>query len=97
MATNTAKKSSTAKKAEATDKPTTFDFYDLEFTIPSAKKLPMDILEAIEDDRGEVVIIRSIVGPEQWATFKSLSPTIEDFEGFAEQVAEAAGFGSSGN
>ncbi|GAA0579353.1 hypothetical protein [Streptomyces crystallinus] len=97
MAATTTKKTTAAKKAEATDAPTTFEFNSVEFTIPSAKKLPFEVLEAIDDDRSEVAIIRSIVGPEQWVAFKDTRPTIEDFEEFAQAVAEAAGFGDAGN
>ncbi|MFD9569734.1 hypothetical protein ACFWBI_07805 [Streptomyces sp. NPDC059982] len=99
MAATTAKKSTTAaaKKAEASNASTSFDFEAATFTVPSAKKLPFAVLEAIEEDRSEVAIIRAIVGPEQWATFRDLATDIEGFEVFAEQVAAAAGFGDSGN
>ncbi|AYV29639.1 hypothetical protein EES41_23265 [Streptomyces sp. ADI95-16] len=98
MAATTAKKSTTAaKKAEAANTSTSFDFEGATFTVPSAKKLPFAVLEAIEEDRSEVAIIRAIVGPEQWVTFRNLATDIEGFEVFAEQVAAAAGFGDSGN
>ncbi|MFE7113940.1 hypothetical protein ACFU99_00725 [Streptomyces sp. NPDC057654] len=97
MATQAAKKNTTAKKAEATDSPTEIEFQGLTLMVQAKKKLPLDLLEAIEDDRGEVQIIRAILGPDQWATFKTLNPTIEDFEDLATRVADAAGFGDSGN
>ncbi|MFJ8384738.1 hypothetical protein ACIQ9Q_09535 [Streptomyces sp. NPDC094438] len=97
MAATTAKKTTAAKKAEANDAPTTFEFRDVEFTIPSAKRLPFKVLLAIEEDRSEVAIIQAIVGPAQWETFLDLDTDIEGFEEFAQAVAEAAGFGDSGN
>ncbi|MFD9792343.1 hypothetical protein ACFWXK_15490 [Streptomyces sp. NPDC059070] len=97
MAATTANKTTAAKKAEANNTSTVFEFNDVEFVIPSPKQLPFEVLEAIDDDRSEVAIIRSIVGPEQWQAFKDTRPTIEGFEEFAQAVAEAAGFGDSGN
>ncbi|MEV6674778.1 hypothetical protein [Streptomyces sp. NPDC051162] len=86
-----------AKKAEAANEPVEFDYKGVPFVVQSNKKLPLDLLEAIEEDRGEIQIVRAIVGKEQWAAFKGLSPNIEDFEEFAALVSEAAGFGDSGN
>lgn len=97
MTAQTTKKTMAAQKAEATNEPVEFDYQGIPFVVQSNKKLPLDLLEAIEEDRGEIQIVRSIVGSEQWAAFKSLSPTIEDFEEFAALVSGAAGFGDSGN
>ncbi|MEU7149722.1 hypothetical protein AB0B15_17060 [Streptomyces sp. NPDC045456] len=97
MTAQPAKKNSPAKKAEATGEPNTIEYKGHSFLVQSERKLPLDVLEAIEDDRGELTIIRSIVGPTQWKVFKSTQPSIEDFEEFATLVTEAAGFGDSGN
>ncbi|MFI6052776.1 hypothetical protein ACIBCO_22175 [Streptomyces violascens] len=97
MAATTTKKTTAAKKAEATDAPTAFEFHNVAFTVPAAKQLPFKVLLAIEEDRSEVAIIQAIVGPTQWETFLDLDTDIEGFEKFAQDVAEAAGFGDSGN
>ncbi|MFF4223190.1 hypothetical protein ACFYZH_10030 [Streptomyces abikoensis] len=91
------KKTMPAKKAEATNAPSEFEFKDVTYVVQSKKKLPLALLEAIEEDRGEIQIVRAIVGQEQWAAFKASDPTIEDFEEFAALVSEAAGFGDTGN
>ncbi|MEU6959415.1 hypothetical protein [Streptomyces chrestomyceticus] len=97
MTAQPAKKTAPAKKAEATGEPNSIDYKGHCFYIHSERKLPLDVLEAIEDDRGELAIVRSIVGPAQWKVFKTTEPSIEDFEEFATLVTEAAGFGDSGN
>ncbi|MCZ4097312.1 MULTISPECIES: hypothetical protein [unclassified Streptomyces] len=99
MAVPTAKKTPTAaaKKAEATGQPTEVEYKNITFLVESAKRLPLPVLEAIEDDRGELAIIRAIVGPTQWAKFSTTEPTIEDFEEFANLITQGAGFGDSGN
>ncbi|MFK0295476.1 hypothetical protein ACIQU6_34095 [Streptomyces sp. NPDC090442] len=89
--------SSKAAKAEAIGMPNTIEYKGHTFSIPSQRKLPLDVLEAIEDDRGELSIIRAIVGPDQWTIFKSTNPDIDAFEEFATLVTQAAGFGDSGN
>ncbi|GAA2916963.1 hypothetical protein GCM10020221_11260 [Streptomyces thioluteus] len=97
MSDQTAKPSTAAKKAEAIDEPVSFDYKDHTYTIPTGKQIPMDFLEAVEDDRGEIQIIRTLVGIEQWKAFKATDPTVGDFETFAGLVSTAAGFGETGN
>ncbi|MFE7313812.1 hypothetical protein ACFU7T_11995 [Streptomyces sp. NPDC057555] len=97
MTAQPAKKNQAAKAAEATGTPNTIEYKGHTFSIRSQRNLPLDVLEAIEDDRGELSIIRAIVGLDQWATFKSTNPDIDAFEEFATLVTQAAGFGDSGN
>ncbi|MEH6373694.1 hypothetical protein V7793_04945 [Streptomyces sp. KLMMK] len=97
MAATAAKKTATAKKAEAEDAPTTFEFKGVEFTIPAPLDLSDEVLDAIEEGAGERAIVRAIVGQEQWAAYKGLKCTIRDFNAFLDLVTEAAGFGEPGN
>ncbi|MEV8022495.1 hypothetical protein AB0O76_40625 [Streptomyces sp. NPDC086554] len=97
MAATAAKKTASAKKAEAEDTPTTFEFKGVEFTIPAPMDLSDEVLDVIEEGGGERAITRAILGEEQWTKYKGLKCRIRDFNEFLELVTDAAGFGEPGN
>lgn len=56
----------------------------------------IDALEAFE--RNHVIAgVRELLGPEQWAKFKSRHNNRRAFRGFLDEVSEVFGFGTTGN
>ncbi|WP_424214783.1 hypothetical protein ACN20G_23445 [Streptomyces sp. BI20] len=82
-----------AAKNEALEKPNTFEFRGVEYTVPGALDMPIELLE-VED---EIQAIKIMVGVEQWEAFKKSGATIRDFSEFADKVTEASGQGDAGN
>ncbi|QUI30683.1 hypothetical protein H9W91_07290 [Streptomyces alfalfae] len=90
-AKKTAAPKTTAAKAEATEKPVKFTHLGIEFEVPPAKKLPLDLLFA-ED---ELDAVKIVVGEDKWAEFRAARPTIGDFQDLSIKVNEASA--GSGN
>jgi hypothetical protein len=80
-----------AAEAEATEQPTKFTFLGIEFEVPPAKQMPLDLLYA-ED---ELEAVKIIVGEDKWAEFRAARPTIGDFQELSTKVNEASA--GSGN
>lgn len=82
-----------AAKAEAATEENTvfvykFDGDDYKFDRNDTDDV--EILEAFEDGR-MVTALRAILGPAQWATFKSKKRTSEDLNNMAEAMFKAVG------
>lgn len=75
----------------ATDETATFEWRDVEFSVPRFNRWSVDVLEALEDGR-IYATLRAVLGPEQWAGFKALEPTPTgaDVEEFSAVMARAA-------
>ena len=60
----------------------------LTFTVPPAKDWPVEVYEALEDDK-VIGATRQLLGPEQWAAFKASTPapTLADFQTLSELLA----------
>ena len=81
-------------------KPTAFDaakdetapvvatWRDLTFTVPPAKEWPVEVYEALEDDK-VIIATRQLLGAEQWSAFKASRPvpTLADFQELSELLA----------
>jgi hypothetical protein len=84
------KKPTALTAAESELEPTTITvaWRDLTFTVPPLRLWPVDVYEALEDDR-YIEATRALLGPEQWAAFKASTPrpTMEDFNTFSEMLA----------
>lgn len=66
------------------------------FSMPSSiDDASGDVLDAWDDQKYSV-ILRSLLGPSQWARFKATGPTVSDYVGLLDAWAKAAGLGSSG-
>lgn len=83
----------TAKKAEAENVETTFEYDGVTYTVPAPRDVDMDVLEA----ETEVEMIRLILGEKQWQNFRSVKRTVGDFREFADMVAESRGMDDAGN
>jgi hypothetical protein len=80
-----------AAEAEATEQPTKFTFLGIDFEVPPAKKIPLELLFA-ED---ELDAVKIIIGEDKWAEFRAKRPTIGDFQELSAKVNEASA--GSGN
>lgn len=82
------KKPSAFDAAKNETEPVTATWRDLSFTVPPAKDWPVEVYEALEDDK-VISATRQLLGPEQWAAFKASDPkpTLEDFQTVSELLA----------
>lgn len=80
----------TAVKAEVKKKNHTFTFEGEKYEVAPTSEWDLDVLEAVEDDKA-IAIVRSLLGPVQWAKFKSKPRKVEDLTRFFEALAKAVG------
>jgi hypothetical protein len=68
--------------------PVTATWRDLTFTVPPPADWPVEVYEALEDDK-VITATRQLLGPEQWAAFKASTPTptLADFQTVSELLA----------
>lgn len=100
----TAPKKTTARKP-APKKPTVQDkvkaisFRGERLRLPELESgsLDIDVIEAFEDGK-VVTAVRSLLGVEQWAKVKAMTPkpTMGDLEDIADKIAKVYGMGSTG-
>lgn len=63
------------------------------FTLPTADDFPLDALEAEEQGK-HLTALRLILGPEQYATWRSMAATARDAEEFSTAVMRELGVGN---
>ena len=85
--------SSTAARADATGQPITFSYDGETYEVPAPALWDLDVLEAAEDGR-VTVACRTLLGPAQWATFRSKPRNAKDLGNLYEAVQEAVGAGN---
>ncbi len=83
-------KKTTPAETEAREGEVRFSFDKVEYVIPPAKEWDLDVLESWED--GKVAsTCRALMGPDQWAKFRSVKRTVEDLNSLFEALQEALG------
>jgi len=85
------------RQDEAKDATTaTVEFNGDTFTVPrNYDDWTVDFLESIEE--GKVIgIVRGALGPAQWGRVRRMNLTMKQLQPFADDIATAMGFGSSG-
>lgn len=82
--------SSNPVKAEALGESFSVDFDGVAYTIEPATEWDLDVLEAIEDGK-MTTALRTLLGREQWATFKAKRRTAADLGTFYSAVEQAIG------
>jgi hypothetical protein len=83
-----------AAKAEALGENVEFDFDGETYTVAPAAEWDLDVMESYED--GKIAsTIRALLGPAQWATFRSKPRKVADLNSLFEAVQVALGI--SGN
>lgn len=79
-----------AKETEPIDpREITFTFDGLEFTVPTGKYWPIEVVEAQEQGMFATAI-RKLLGPKQYAAFCKKPRTMEDLEKLTDALLEAA-------
>ena len=88
--------SNEARKSEAKSETATIEWREHTFEVEREfDDWSLALVEALEEGRS-VAIIREALGPAQWSVVKSESPKVRDITGLADDIANALGFGSSG-
>lgn len=72
--------------------------------VPMGGKLPLAVIELLdkheiegppktpsEERRREFATTRELLGPDEWETFQSIRPTLDDYTELAEKIAELKG------
>lgn len=85
----TAKKSTTARKAEA-DGVAVIENNGVQLRIPTGKKVPLLAYEAFRNG-DEILGTKLLLGEEQWAEWSATNPLIEDFEEIGTKLTELLG------
>lgn len=80
----------TAAKSEAKKQHHTFIFEGEKYSVAPTSEWDLDVLEAVEDDKA-IAIVRGLLGPEQWAKFKSKPRKVEDLTKLFTALAKAVG------
>ena len=84
----------TAAKSEAKKRNHFFVYDGEKYEVAPTSEWDLDVLEAVEDDKA-IAIVRSLLGPEQWAKFKSKPRKVDDLNKLFQAIAKAVGL--SGN
>jgi len=71
----------------------TFDFDGVTYTIPTADEWSLDAIEAFEDGKN-ASLMRAILGPVQWAKFKSVPRKGADLGNLFEAAEKAVDAGN---
>lgn len=81
---------STPAKSEAVNAPVEFEFDGETYTVPPSKEWDLDALEAFESGR-VLTFIASILGKDQYATFRKVPRKVADAEALFDAIQEALG------
>lgn len=80
-----------AAKAEATGTPGTFEYDGDSYTVEPASTWDLDALDAFE--AGNISsCVRTILGAEQWKTFRAKRRTVADLRAVFTEIDRVAGF-----
>lgn len=85
--------STSARKSAALSTAIDVEFEGETYSIPPAEEWSLDVLEAFEDGK-VATMVRSLVGPAQYATFRSVPRTTKDLGRFVEAIQGALGLGN---
>lgn len=83
-----------AAKAEALNEAVTFEYDGETYTVAASKDWDLDVLEQYEEGK-VAATVKALLGPEQWATFRSTKRTVGDLSDLFEALQKAIGV--SGN
>ncbi|MFD5069139.1 hypothetical protein ACFWNC_14575 [Streptomyces sp. NPDC058369] len=71
-----------------------FEFRGQTYSVPTD---PMDLPIEMAYVENDYDMVETILGPDQWARFRSTRPTIRHFGDFSELVLRTCGYGDAGN
>lgn len=88
--------SNEARKSEAKEEVATIQWREHTFTVAREyDDWSFALVEALEDG-ASAAIIREALGPAQWRAVKAERPKVRDIRGLADDIANALGFGDTG-
>jgi gamma-glutamylcyclotransferase (GGCT)/AIG2-like uncharacterized protein YtfP len=79
-----------ARTAEVTGEPVTFPYDGDEYTIDGEVLKSLDVLEDMEEGR-VIASMKTILGPDQWATFRRSHHSADDLGKLYEAASDALG------
>lgn len=89
--------SETARKAEATGAPATFEFRGESFEVPTEyNDYPLSFIEAAAEGQTLAIQVRELLGPDQWARIRAMCLKGRDLNDLSDAMTAAAGL-SPGN
>lgn len=71
-----------------------FEFRGQAYSVPTD---PLDLPIEMAYVENDYDMVETILGPDQWARFRSTRPTIRHFGEFSELVLTTCGYGDAGN
>lgn len=77
-------------KAEALNEPLNFDYDGESYTVAPSAAWDLDVLESVEEGK-MTLACRALLGPAQWATFRSKPRTASDLGSLFEAITAAMG------
>ncbi|MEU7525453.1 hypothetical protein AB0A74_06955 [Saccharothrix sp. NPDC042600] len=89
----TARQRAAAKSKPAPASEVAVTWRGTRFRLPTAEAFPLDALEAEEAGR-HLTALRLVLGPEQYATWRSMASTAADAEEFSTVVMRELGVGN---
>jgi hypothetical protein len=88
MATAARKPAAATAKTEANDAEVAFAFEGKSYVVPTASEWDLPVLEAYEEGR-VIAFTRELLGPDQWAAFKSKPRKVADITALFEAIESA--------
>ena len=77
-------------KNEVKDEPTTFEYDGNDYTIPPAKKWPLDAVEAQEDGK-MIGFIKALLGEDQYKTLRKSANDLSQLDEFVGAMFDSMG------
>jgi hypothetical protein len=89
-----AQKAEVNETAPAVEEDQRFVMYkDVKYLVPGPLDVSVDLLEA----DGELDVVKSVLGDEQYAAWRATKPTLRELRSFGDELVKAVGFDDLGN
>jgi hypothetical protein len=79
------------QRRDALPKPTTFDLFDVQFTLPPIKALPFELQERVGDLDNTVAVLKDLLGEEKVREMYAAGFQFSDIELIAEEWQRRSG------
>ncbi|MFM9703589.1 hypothetical protein [Streptomyces galilaeus] len=82
------------QRRDALPKPTTFNLFDVEFTLPPIKSLPFELQERVGDLDNTVEVLKDLLGQDKVREMYAAGYTFGDLELIAQEWQKRSGLES---
>jgi hypothetical protein len=79
------------QRRDALPKPTTYNLFDVEFTLPPIKALPFELQERVGDLDNTVAVLKDLLGPDKVKEMYAAGYTFGDLELIAQEWQRRSG------